>query len=75
MTSLANVEGEESFEPSYLGEAAEVSQERISDDELILIKGTKVWTNQNTALKSVSVLLTNQNIDFILYPLITGQNS
>ena len=44
MTSLANVEGEESFEVSYLGEAAEVSQERISDDELILIKGTKVWT-------------------------------
>ena len=42
MTSLANVEGEESFEAGYLGEAAEVSQERISDDELILIKGTKV---------------------------------
>merc|ERR1712173_451789 len=40
VTSLANVEGEETFEASFLGEAAEVSQERISDDELILIKGT-----------------------------------
>merc|ERR1711892_1564908 len=32
VTSLANVEGEESFEASMLGEAAEVSQERISDE-------------------------------------------
>jgi T-complex protein 1 subunit alpha len=30
ITSLANVEGEESFEAAFLGEAAEVSQERIS---------------------------------------------
>lgn len=37
--SLANLEGEESFEPSMLGEAEEVCQERICDDELILIKG------------------------------------
>ena len=31
-------EGEETFDASMLGEAAEVVQERISDDELILIK-------------------------------------
>lgn len=31
--------GEESFDASMVGEAAEVIQERISDDELILIKG------------------------------------
>ena len=37
ITSLANLEGEESFEASSLGEAAEVSQERICDDELILV--------------------------------------
>lgn len=41
LTSLTNMDGEESFEPSYVGEAAEVSQEFISDDELILIKGPK----------------------------------
>lgn len=33
------MEGEESFDPSLLGFAEEVVQERISDDELILIKG------------------------------------
>ncbi|TFK01008.1 olfactory receptor 9G4-like [Platysternon megacephalum] len=37
-SSLANLEGEESFEASMLGQAEEVVQERICDDELILIK-------------------------------------
>jgi len=41
VSSLSNLEGEESFEASFLGAADEVSQERICDDELILIKGTK----------------------------------
>lgn len=39
--SLANLEGEETFESLYLGHADEVVQARISDDECILIKGTK----------------------------------
>lgn len=39
LTSLTNMEGEEVFDSSMVGEAAEVVQERISDDELIVIKG------------------------------------
>ncbi len=39
LSTLANLEGEETFEASMLGNAEEVVQERISDDELILIKG------------------------------------
>lgn len=39
LTSLSNLEGEETFDASMVGEAAEVFQERISDDELIIIKG------------------------------------
>lgn len=38
LSTLANLEGEETFEASMLGNAEEVIQERISDDELILIK-------------------------------------
>lgn len=38
LANLANMEGEETFETTYLGEAKEVVQERICDDELILIK-------------------------------------
>ena len=36
------MEGEEVFEASSLGHAESIEQERISDDELIVIKGTKV---------------------------------
>ena len=36
--SLTNLEGEETFEPTMLGQAEEVVQERLCDDELILIK-------------------------------------
>lgn len=42
VSSLANLNGDETFEASFLGSAEEVVQERISDDELILVKGTKV---------------------------------
>lgn len=38
LSTLANLEGEETFEASMLGQAEEVVQERICDDELILIK-------------------------------------
>ena len=39
VVSLANLEGEESFDASLLGSAEQVVQEKICDDELILIKG------------------------------------
>ncbi|XP_043238765.1 T-complex protein 1 subunit alpha-like [Amphibalanus amphitrite] len=51
VTSLANMEGEESFEASALGDATEVVQERISDDELILIKGPAVRTAASIILR------------------------
>lgn len=56
--TLANLEGEESFDASMLGYADEVVQERISDDELILIKGTK-------AQPASSIILRGAN-DFML---------
>ncbi|OQV12508.1 T-complex protein 1 subunit alpha [Hypsibius exemplaris] len=49
--SLANMEGEESFDPAYLGYAEEIVQERICDDELILIKGTKARTAASIILR------------------------
>merc|ERR1712142_969797 len=54
MTTLCNLEGEETFETTCLGEAAEVSQERICDDELILIKGP-------TARSASSIILRGPN--------------
>jgi T-complex protein 1 subunit alpha len=36
---MNNVAGDDSFDASFVGEAVEVVQEVVCDDELILIKG------------------------------------
>ncbi|KZS98957.1 T-complex protein 1 [Sistotremastrum niveocremeum HHB9708] len=54
ISSLANLEGDETFEASYLGTADEVVQERISDDELILVKGTKVVSSSSIILRGAN---------------------
>lgn len=64
VSSLANLDGEETFEPSYLGTAEEVVQERISDDELILVKGTKV-------VNAASIILRGAN-DYMLDEMERG---
>lgn len=58
LLSLSNMEGEESVEASVLGEAEEVVQERISGNELILIKSPK---NHNSA----SIILRGPNEYFL----------
>lgn len=54
ISSLANLEGDETFEASSLGSAEEVVQERISDDELILVKGTKVQNSSSIILRGAN---------------------
>ncbi|KAJ3291972.1 T-complex protein 1 subunit alpha [Borealophlyctis nickersoniae] len=54
ISTLANLEGEETFEASYLGHAEEVVQERISDDECILVKGTKVHSSASVILRGAN---------------------
>ncbi|CAK1541277.1 unnamed protein product [Leptosia nina] len=51
LTSLTNMEGEEVFEASMIGEAAEVVQEQICDDQLILIKGPVARTAASIILR------------------------
>ena len=41
LSTFADMEGEETFDPSFLGHADEVVEERIADDDVILVKGTK----------------------------------
>ena len=52
--SLATLEGDEAFDASLLGYAEEVVQERISDDELILIKGPKSRTASSIILRGAN---------------------
>eukprot|EP00697_Spironema_sp_BW2_P007963 gnl/Spiro4/22423_TR11054_c0_g1_i1.p1 gnl/Spiro4/22423_TR11054_c0_g1~~gnl/Spiro4/22423_TR11054_c0_g1_i1.p1 ORF type:complete len:551 (-),score=65.06 gnl/Spiro4/22423_TR11054_c0_g1_i1:65-1717(-) len=41
MTSMVDMSGEETFDPAMLGHAEEVSEERVSDNELIFIRGCR----------------------------------
>ncbi|PLB40633.1 chaperonin-containing T-complex alpha subunit TCP1 [Aspergillus candidus] len=51
VSSLSDLNGDEKFEASNLGHADEVVQERVSDDECILVKGTKVHTAASIVLR------------------------
>lgn len=54
VSSLANLDGDESFDSSALGYAEEVVQERISDDELILVRGTKSVSSSSVILRGAN---------------------
>lgn len=51
VSNLANLEGEETFESTLLGQADQVTQTKISDDECILIKGTKQHSSSSIILR------------------------
>lgn len=54
VSDLSNLEGEETFESSFLGQAEEVTQTRISDDECILVKGTKQHSSSSIILRGAN---------------------
>ncbi|KAL9111807.1 MAG: hypothetical protein Q9227_003866 [Pyrenula ochraceoflavens] len=51
ISTLSDLNGDEKFEASSLGHAEEVVQERISDDECILVKGTKAHSSASIILR------------------------
>lgn len=52
--TLADLEGEETFDPSTLGEADEVSEERVGDGELIFIRGCKTRRATTVVLRGAN---------------------
>ncbi|GMR51622.1 hypothetical protein PMAYCL1PPCAC_21817, partial [Pristionchus mayeri] len=60
LSSLANLEGEENFDASQLGCADEVVQQRMSDDELILIRGTKGRTAASIVLRGANEMMLDE---------------
>lgn len=54
VSALSDLNGDEKFEASNLGSAEEVVQERISDDECILVKGTKAHTSASIILRGAN---------------------
>jgi len=60
-SSLATLEGDdEQFDPSLLGQADEVVQERISDEELVLIKGPKARTAASIILRGANDVMLDE---------------
>jgi len=60
LLNLANAEGEESFEESFLGIAEEVVQERIADNELVLVKGTKNTKTSSIILRGPNYMMLDE---------------
>jgi len=58
VVTLADMEGNETFDPACLGTAAEVLEERISDDSITMIRGCE-------STKAVTLLLRGAN-DYML---------
>merc|ERR1712232_85569 len=59
--TMATIDGDEAFDSAYLGNADEVCDERVGDNDFIFIKGT-------TATKAVTILLRGAN-EFMLEEL------
>jgi len=54
VSSLANLEGEEEYEASNLGYADSVAQERVCDDELLIIRGLKSRTAASVIVRGAN---------------------
>ncbi|TID26100.1 t-complex protein-like protein 1 [Venturia nashicola] len=54
VSTLSDLNGDEKFEAASLGQAEEVIQEKISDDECILVKGTKVHSSASIILRGAN---------------------
>lgn len=54
ITSMAETEGDEHFESSWLGECEEVKEVNVGDNDFIFISGVK-------ALKAVSIMIRGPN--------------
>lgn len=55
MITFADMEGAESFDPSNLGLADEVSEERIADDDHIVVKGGKTSRTASVLLRGANM--------------------
>lgn len=60
LPNLADLEGEESFDPSALGTAEEVSEERVGDGELIFIRGTSTSRATTIILRGPSEFMLDE---------------
>ncbi|XP_047334472.1 T-complex protein 1 subunit alpha [Impatiens glandulifera] len=54
VSTFADMEGEETFDSSFLGHADEVVEERIASDDVVMIKGTKTTSAVSLVLRGAN---------------------
>eukprot|EP01038_Epipyxis_sp_PR26KG_P009996 gene9996-13448_t len=54
VTTMADMEGNEAFDSSYLGECASVSEERVGDGELLYFRGCKNGSSCTVVLRGAN---------------------
>jgi len=60
VTSMSNLEGNEEFDPSWLGTCGTVVQERVADDELLLFLDTKNTRTSSIILRGANTLMLDE---------------
>lgn len=60
VSSLSNMEGDEVYEVSSLGYCEEVQQERVSDDELIIIRGPKARSSASIIVRGANYFMCDE---------------
>ncbi|KAK1559085.1 hypothetical protein Q3G72_010557 [Acer saccharum] len=60
VSTFADMEGEETFDSSFLGSADEVVEERVADDDVIMIKGTKTSSAVSLILRGANDYMLNE---------------
>lgn len=69
MSTFADMEGDETFDSSLLGHADEVVEERIADDDVVMIKGTK----NSSAVRNFHLsVLVSANLIFYMLIVFRG---
>lgn len=58
--NLADMSGEESFDPAMLGFAEEVYEEKIRDDTVMMIKGPKVQASYSVLLRGPNEMMCDE---------------
>lgn len=69
MSTFADMEGDETFDSSLLGHADEVVEERIADDDVVMIKGTK---NSSAVRDFFFSVLVSCQLDFHMLNVFRG---
>ena len=60
ITTFGDMEGNESFDPAYLGTAVEVREERVCDDDMVLIQGTGNTSSKTLLLRGANDYLLDE---------------